>query len=68
MIQRFTAGRMLRFGYRFHSFAANARLFQSAVTAIEEFVAATPEPILRGPAPSHRCPGSRPRYRAGRRS
>jgi hypothetical protein len=60
MIERFIAGQMLRFGYRIRSLATNERQFQIAVTEIENLVAATPEPILRGRRPVAPLPGVTP--------
>ena len=54
-------GRLLLWaGYRSRSLATNVRQFNAAVTAIEELVAATPEPVLRGRRPVPALPGITP--------
>ena len=46
--------------YRSRSLATNVRQFNSAVAEIEELVAATPEPVLRGRRPVSALPGVTP--------
>lgn len=46
--------------YRSRSLATNVRQFNSAVAEIEELVAATPEPVLRGRRPVSALPGITP--------
>jgi hypothetical protein len=54
-------GRLLLYArYRSRSLATNVRQFNAAVAAIEELVAATPEPILRGRHPVPPLPGITP--------
>ena len=54
-------GRLLLWArYRSRSLATNVRQFNSAVAAIEELVAATPEPVLRGRRPVPALPGVTP--------
>jgi len=54
-------GRLLLWArYRSRSLATNVRQFNAAVTTIEELVAATPEPILRGRRPVPPLPGITP--------
>ncbi|MFM8893011.1 MAG: hypothetical protein ACKOTB_15590 [Planctomycetia bacterium] len=60
MIERLAARMLLRLGYRSRSLATNQRLFHDAVTAIEELVATTAEPILRGRRPVPPMPGITP--------
>jgi hypothetical protein len=60
MIEQFIARQMLQFGYRIRSLATNQRQFHVAVTEIENLVAVTPEPILRGRRPVARLPGVTP--------
>ena len=60
MLETLLAGQILRFGYRLRSLATNERQFRGAVTAIEELIAATPEPILRGRRPVPSLPGLTP--------
>lgn len=46
--------------YRSRSLATNVRQFESAVAAIEELVAVTPDPVLRGRRPVPALPGVTP--------
>ena len=60
MIQHLFARLLLRLRYRSRSLATNLRQFEAAAGAIEELVAATPEPILRGRHPVPALPGVTP--------
>ena len=60
MFDTFLARQILRFGYRMRSLATNQRQFSVAAAAIEELVATTPEPILRGRTPVPPLPGVTP--------
>ena len=54
-------GRLLLWArYRSRSLVTNVRQFNAAVAAIENLVAATPEPILRGRMPIPALPGITP--------
>jgi hypothetical protein len=60
MIERFAARMLLRGGYRSRSLTTNQRQFSESVAAIEEMVAKTAEPILRGRLPVPPMPGISP--------
>jgi len=60
MLRNLPARVLLGVGYRSRSLATNGRQFSTAVTAIEQLVAATPERILRGRSPVPPMPGITP--------
>lgn len=60
MIDNLMARMLLGVGYRSRSLAANQRQFRAAATAIEQLVATTAEPILRGRRPIRPLPGVTP--------
>jgi hypothetical protein len=51
MLENMMARMLLRAGYRSRSLATNKRQFRAAAMTIEELVATTPEPVLRGRRP-----------------
>ena len=60
MLDTLLARLLLWARYRSRSLATNVRQFNSAAAAIEELVAATPEPVLRGRRPVPALPGVTP--------
>ena len=60
MLDTLVARLLLWAGYRSRALATNVRQFNSAAAAIEELVAATPEPVLRGRRPVPALPGITP--------
>ena len=60
MLDTLFARLLLWAGYSSRSLATNVRQFNSAVAAIEELIAATPEPVLRGRRPVPALPGVAP--------
>ena len=66
MLDTLIARLLLWAGYRSRSLATNVRQFNSAVAAIEELVAATPELVLRGRRPVPAMPGVTPIMRGWR--
>ena len=60
MIANALARLLLWARYRSRSLATNVRQFEAAAAAIEELVAATPEPVLRGRRPVSALPGVAP--------
>lgn len=60
MLDNLLARLLLWAGYRSRSLATNVRQFNSAAAAIEDLVAATPEPVLRGRRPVPALPGVTP--------
>ena len=60
MIEKVIGRLLLWARYRSRSIATNVRQFNAAVAAIEELVAATPEPVLRGRRPVPALPGVTP--------
>jgi hypothetical protein len=60
MIETIFARLLLYARYRTRSLATNVRQFETAAGVIEELVAATPEPILRGRRPVSALPGVTP--------
>jgi len=60
MLDNLVARLLLFARYRSRSLTTNVRQFNSAAAAIEEMVAATPEPVLRGRRPVPALPGVTP--------
>lgn len=60
MIDTMMARMFLRVVYRSRSLTTNARQFRAAATSIDELVAMTPEPVLRGRRPVAPLPGVTP--------
>jgi hypothetical protein len=60
MIDTMIARLLLRLRYRSRPLATNVLQFNTAVAAIENLIAATPEPILRGRRPVPPLPGITP--------
>jgi hypothetical protein len=60
MIDNLFARLLLYARYRSRSLATNVRQFKAAAGAIEELVAVTPEPVLRGRRPVPALPGITP--------
>ena len=60
MLDNLLARLLLWARYRSRSLATNVRQFEAAAAAIEELVAATPEPVLRGRRPVSALPGVAP--------
>jgi hypothetical protein len=57
MLENMMARMLLRAGYRSRSLTTNAQQFRAAARTIEELVATTPEPVLRGRRPVAPLPG-----------
>jgi len=57
MLENMMARMLLRAGYRSRSLTTNVRQFRAAAKEIEELVATTPEPALRGRRPVAPLPG-----------
>ena len=64
MIDTIVARLLLRIRYRSRSLATNVRQFEVAVAAIEDLVAVTAEPVLRGRRPVPALPGVTPIMRS----
>jgi hypothetical protein len=60
MLDALLARLLLRIRYRSRSLATNVRQFKAALEVIENLVAATPEPVLRGRRPVPALPGVTP--------
>lgn len=60
MLENMMARMLPRAGYRSRSLTTNERQFPAAARAIEELVATTPEPVLRGRRPVAPLPGVTP--------
>jgi len=60
MLDNFFGRLLLWARYRSRSLATNVRQFEAAAAAVENLVAATPEPVLRGRRPVPALPGVTP--------
>ena len=60
MLENMMARMLLWAGYRSRSLTTNERQFRAAARTIEELVATTPEPVLRGRRPVAPLPGVTP--------
>ena len=60
MLESMMARMLLWAGYRSRSLTTNERQFRAAARTIEELIATTPEPVLRGRRPVAALPGVTP--------